>query len=892
MASSYQIPWAYRAATEPTSVSHDRETGPANDLIRTAGVRPGPPGAQEHSHGDGPLLKVVCVWYRSHNIIRHGPHTCRRTTRTALDEAIIPVVICQQSTIATKWLTRTLPLKIDLLTLKSWRWFSVPQGTALGGACPWSLLENQYETHKNIDVETCRLRPVTSQCTKWWFPTAACVWTSLVQWNVWIHRLPRANVSTLSPALVGRHFSSVFILLSFMLCQCNVMTLLNNLSGTGTWPCKRHHGHCMIPPLPLPLPSSTGVDSRLQLLACGLYLRLMARTSFGPAQPQHCPHYCWQGMHGLPKCGSALVTMLLLVCLAGPSTSGRPASSTPWGWESARAPPRAVSFQQYLPSFAWIRGISQIPDVAELRQVFLFIYFMLSLDTWHLSDTPMQLSSIDVHMLWYVLQFLVSPGAVYLPQGSSLHLHWLAPLHAAHQPFCYQAPSHCKGQPFAAYGLSWCSAHALTAWVSVKWLSPLNTPATGLPGYSAHPCAQHRSIPKPQPYSPRVFQAVQWSNPLPPLTFFFQSTTIGPLGPARTSYLGSVWTPTSAIMRHSQPWPQRVSHPHATVCIACSTRSPARNAWHDTRSLRLPRVCCPQPGTPPAAHVCNACATRGWACNVCSTRSICPHIGTRTLRLPRVWYPQPLPALCIDTCSLRLHRVLSCGTWLQRVQHPQTLACPVWTPAHGSRCLSFTQPWWSCSHWETACSALACKSAKSNGWVPPSAMAATCVSPANPCLPCVEHPQPWACTVCSTRSNCSQLAPARYVCLVCDTPVYNTCSPSLHSVTLCSSWLQRVQHLQTPACIVWTPAHGATSRLLLSLWTCDAYPGQGCLQDGHLDTDCLWCICILTGQLNGLCHQLGHSRHWTLSIAGLNQLLTYSTFGLALSPSYVRLFGE
>ena len=165
---------------------------------------------------------------------------------------------------------------------------------------------------------------------------------------------------------MGRHFSSVFILLSFMLCQCNVMTLLNNLSGTGTWPCKRHHGHCMIPPLPLPLPlplpSSTGVDSRLQLLACGLYLRLMARTSFGPAQPQHCPHYCWQGMHGLPKCGSALVTMLLLVCLAGPSTSGRPASSTPWGWESARAPPRAVSFQQYLPSFAWIRGISQIPD--------------------------------------------------------------------------------------------------------------------------------------------------------------------------------------------------------------------------------------------------------------------------------------------------------------------------------------------------------------------------------------------------------------------------------------------------------------------------------------------------------------------------------------------------
>ena len=53
--------------------------------------------------------------------------------------------------------------------------------------------------------------------------------------NVWIHRLPRENVSTMSPALVGRNFSSVDILLTFMLCQCNVMTLLNNLSGTGAW---------------------------------------------------------------------------------------------------------------------------------------------------------------------------------------------------------------------------------------------------------------------------------------------------------------------------------------------------------------------------------------------------------------------------------------------------------------------------------------------------------------------------------------------------------------------------------------------------------------------------------------------------------------------------------
>ena len=56
---------------------------------------------------------------------------------------------------------------------------------------------------------------------------------SLIQWNVWIHWLPRENVITMSPVLVGRNFSSVDILLTITLCKCNVMTLLNNLSGTG-----------------------------------------------------------------------------------------------------------------------------------------------------------------------------------------------------------------------------------------------------------------------------------------------------------------------------------------------------------------------------------------------------------------------------------------------------------------------------------------------------------------------------------------------------------------------------------------------------------------------------------------------------------------------------------
>ena len=41
----------------------------------------------------------------------------------------------------------------------------------------------------------------------------------------------------MSPVLMGRNFSSVDILLTITLCQCNVMTLLNNLSGTGAWAC-------------------------------------------------------------------------------------------------------------------------------------------------------------------------------------------------------------------------------------------------------------------------------------------------------------------------------------------------------------------------------------------------------------------------------------------------------------------------------------------------------------------------------------------------------------------------------------------------------------------------------------------------------------------------------
>ena len=88
------------------------------------------------------------------------------------------------------------------------------------------------EYTKNIDVETCRLRPVTSQCTKWWFPTAAMCVKTVSSNETFGYIGCQGQMSAVSPALVGRNFSSVYILLSFMLCQCNVMTLLNNLNGT------------------------------------------------------------------------------------------------------------------------------------------------------------------------------------------------------------------------------------------------------------------------------------------------------------------------------------------------------------------------------------------------------------------------------------------------------------------------------------------------------------------------------------------------------------------------------------------------------------------------------------------------------------------------------------
>ena len=43
--------------------------------------------------------------------------------------------------------------------------------------------------------------------------------------------MPRGHFSTMSPPLVGRNFSSVDILLTFILCKCYIMILLKNFSS-------------------------------------------------------------------------------------------------------------------------------------------------------------------------------------------------------------------------------------------------------------------------------------------------------------------------------------------------------------------------------------------------------------------------------------------------------------------------------------------------------------------------------------------------------------------------------------------------------------------------------------------------------------------------------------
>ena len=110
---SYLIPCAFSGATESASVGHDRRetvnirTWPT---ISPAHMPSGHPGAQELSHWDGPCSGFVCERCGSRRFLGTAPRTCRQT-RTAFDEAIVPILSSRQrpvnrSTIATKRLTR------------------------------------------------------------------------------------------------------------------------------------------------------------------------------------------------------------------------------------------------------------------------------------------------------------------------------------------------------------------------------------------------------------------------------------------------------------------------------------------------------------------------------------------------------------------------------------------------------------------------------------------------------------------------------------------------------------------------------------------------------------------------------------------------------------------
>ena len=88
---------------------------------------------------------------------------------------------------------------------------------------------------KNIDVEPCRLRPVMSQCTKWLFPTAVMCVKTVSSNETFGYIGCQGKMSAQCYRVSGTQFPQCWHFVDIHLCQCNVMTLLNNLSGTGSW---------------------------------------------------------------------------------------------------------------------------------------------------------------------------------------------------------------------------------------------------------------------------------------------------------------------------------------------------------------------------------------------------------------------------------------------------------------------------------------------------------------------------------------------------------------------------------------------------------------------------------------------------------------------------------
>ena len=407
----------------------------------------------------------------------------------------------------------------------------------------------------------------------------------------------------------------------------------------------------------------------------------------------------------------------------------------------------------------------------------------------------------------------------------------VAPLHEVPRPFCYQATSHCKGQPFAAYGLSWCSAHALTAWVSFKWLSPLDTPATGLPGYN-------RSLPKPQPYSPRVFQAVQWSNPPSSSTAFprpgaayrctlrscrlqvaghqsldcyqsfhiLQSTTVGPLGPAWTSYLGSVWTPTWDTPSHGRNAcltriPLSALHvapaalpatrgttPVAYGCPVCAAHSLVRNP-QPMSATRVPPAAGPATCAAPAASA-RTLAPAHWHPHAKSASRVIPAASACTV----YWHPQPMPASCAllrhltaTPAKTGLHCVNTRAWFAMLVFHPTLVELLALGDCLQCTCMLKCQIQWvgaSVRHGRNVC-------------LTRKPLFALRGAPAALGLRRVPHPQQLL-----ALGTCTLRLPRVWYARVSHLQAKPAQCDPLQLLP------QRVQHLQTPACIVWTPAHG------------------------------------------------------------------------------------
>ena len=91
-----------------------------------------------------------------------------------------------------------------------WRWRKIITTTFLFNQDVSSLLETQSEalenhSHGNLSTPTC---DVTMHEMVVPYSNNLCE-NSLVQWNVWVHRVTRENVSTMSSALVGRNCSQL-----------------------------------------------------------------------------------------------------------------------------------------------------------------------------------------------------------------------------------------------------------------------------------------------------------------------------------------------------------------------------------------------------------------------------------------------------------------------------------------------------------------------------------------------------------------------------------------------------------------------------------------------------------------------------------------------------------